>query len=135
MQCIEGKMIKQQEVERRVERFKCGSDRHFSQEYLEHKRKKRVKISSVPPRGKGISAGIAREKMVYLERENAQYQRKSVEELQRKALEYCYDLAKWLSHFLFFLLFSFLLFSQIITKCHKLHSAISPSILQQFLWS
>ena len=30
MQCIEGKMIKQQEVERRVERFKCGSDRHFS---------------------------------------------------------------------------------------------------------
>jgi len=30
-----------------------------------------MKISSVPPRGKGISAGIAREKMVYLERENA----------------------------------------------------------------
>jgi len=30
MQCIEGKMIKQQEVERRVECFKCGGDGHFS---------------------------------------------------------------------------------------------------------
>jgi len=33
----------------------------------------------------------------------------------------CHDLAKWLSQYLYF--------------CHKLHSAISPPILQQFSWS
>jgi len=58
-------------VKRRVECFKCGGNRHFSWKCSEHKREKRVKISSVLSRGKGTSAGMAREKTVYLERGNA----------------------------------------------------------------